>query len=148
MLPAAQTYCTLELEKAKHHFVKQFGGSSDSYKEDASDRIRDMQLSLKDTLASWEVVIIDSPEPNAWVSPFLPCRVFVCRGLLEKLSPSDDELAMILGHEIARLILRHPTKQQEIRSAQSILQLLLLVLHGSITWRQVFSDILVWAAFE
>ena len=100
MLPAAQTYCTLELEKAKQDFVKQFGGSSDSYKEDASDRIRDMQLSLKDTLASWEVVIIDSPEPNAWVSPFLPCRVFVCRGLLEKLSPSDDELAMILGHEI------------------------------------------------
>jgi predicted Zn-dependent protease len=37
----------------------------------------------------------------------LPRKVFVKEGLLRSLSPSDDELAVVLAHEIAHVVLGH-----------------------------------------
>ncbi|HLP25080.1 MAG TPA: M48 family metallopeptidase [Acidobacteriota bacterium] len=54
--------------------------------------------------AQWEFVVFDSPEVNAFALP--GGKVGVYTGLLN-LAASDDELAVVIGHEIAHVTARH-----------------------------------------
>jgi len=53
--------------------------------------------------------LIDLAEPNAFALP--AGQVFVTRGLLA-LGLTDDELAALLGHEIAHVVLRHGIRME------------------------------------
>jgi Zn-dependent protease with chaperone function len=55
-------------------------------------------------------VLINTPVPNAFVTEMLPQRVFVTTGLFEEFVKNDDELAMIMGHEISHLIKGHSSE--------------------------------------
>ena len=48
----------------------------------------------------WEVHVLSSDEVNAWCMP--GGKIAVYTGLLNKIKPTDDELAAVLGHEISR----------------------------------------------
>lgn len=54
--------------------------------------------------AQWEFVVFESDEVNAFALP--GGKVGVYSGLL-KLATSDDELAVVMGHEIGHVIARH-----------------------------------------
>jgi metalloendopeptidase OMA1, mitochondrial len=54
--------------------------------------------------AQWEFVVFDSPQVNAFALP--GGKVGVYTGLL-KLVGSDDELASVMGHEVAHVTSRH-----------------------------------------
>lgn len=54
--------------------------------------------------AQWEFVVFESPEVNAFALP--GGKVGVYTGLLN-LAASDDELAIVIGHEIAHVTARH-----------------------------------------
>eukprot|EP00934_Nitzschia_sp_Nitz4_P005590 Nitzschia sp. Nitz4//scaffold31_size150131//76788//78119//NITZ4_002834-RA/size150131-processed-gene-0.112-mRNA-1//1//CDS//3329547677//5580//frame0 len=56
---------------------------------------------------NWQYILIDTHIPNAFVSEMLPQRFFVTTGLFKEFVSNDDELAMILGHEISHLIMGH-----------------------------------------
>eukprot|EP00536_Pseudo-nitzschia_multiseries_P013363 jgi/Psemu1/245256/estExt_Genewise1.C_5670017 len=58
-------------------------------------------------IENWSYVLISSPIPNAFVSEMLPQKIFVTTGLFDQFVNNDDELAMILGHEVSHLILGH-----------------------------------------
>ncbi|WP_043582525.1 M48 family metalloprotease [Geminisphaera colitermitum] len=54
--------------------------------------------------AQWEFVVFDSPTVNAFALP--GGKVGVYTGLI-KLASSDDEIATVMGHEIAHVSCRH-----------------------------------------
>ncbi len=66
------------------------------------------QVNYRDEFA-WEVKIIDDPETlNAFCTP--GGYIYVYTGLIKFLD-SEDQLAGVMGHEIAHAALRHSTRQ-------------------------------------
>lgn len=57
---------------------------------------------------TYTFTVVDEPVVNAWATP--DAYIFVTRGILAYFN-SEDELASVLGHEIAHVILRHSRKQ-------------------------------------
>ena len=58
--------------------------------------------------------IVDQDEPNAFALP--GGFIYVSRGLIA-LSNSEDELANVIGHEIAHVAARHAAARQQVASA-------------------------------
>lgn len=58
--------------------------------------------------AEWEYVLFQEPSANAFAMPGGKIAVFT--GLLEEVD-SDDELAAVIGHEIAHVLLEHANQR-------------------------------------
>jgi len=79
-------------------------------------------------IESWSFVLISSPIPNAFVSEMLPQKIFVTTGLFDEFVRNDDELAMILGHEVSHLIKGHFSEASVFESIVRGVEILVLML--------------------
>jgi predicted Zn-dependent protease len=67
----------------------------------------------------WSIKIIDDPDVvNAWA--MAGGKMALYTGLVEKIKTTDDELAQVLGHEIAHALAKHSAEKMSVAMASTI----------------------------
>jgi len=78
-------------------------------------------IKMRPDTANWEwsVVVIDDPKMvNAWC--MAGGRMAIYTGLLEQVQPTDDELAQVMGHEIAHALAKHTAEKMSMQIATAV----------------------------
>ena len=66
----------------------------------------------------WSVQVIDQPKTvNAWC--MAGGRMAIFTGLIQQVDPTDDELAQVMGHEIAHALANHTAERMSVAMAST-----------------------------
>lgn len=67
----------------------------------------------------WSMQVINDPKTvNAW--SMAGGRMALYSGLIEKINPTDDELAQVLAHEISHALAKHTAEKMSVAMAASL----------------------------
>ncbi len=89
--------------------------------ERITERLVAQAVQMRPATASWQwsVAVIDEPETvNAWC--MAGGRMAIYTGLIRKLDPTDDELAQVMGHEIAHALANHTAERMSVAMASQL----------------------------
>lgn len=85
------------------------------------DRLVPQAIAMRPDTKSWDwtMTVIDDPKTvNAWA--MAGGRMALYTGLIETIKPSDDELAQVLGHEIAHALAKHSVEKMSVSAAANL----------------------------
>lgn len=107
---SAQAYHQLLINAEKQHVLDEDSATVNRVRSIAQPLIAQATALRPETrLWHWEVHVLKSDQVNAWC--MAGGKIAVYTGLIEKIRPSDDELAQVLGHEIAHALLSHQAEK-------------------------------------
>ncbi|HSC16467.1 MAG TPA: M48 family metallopeptidase [Gammaproteobacteria bacterium] len=89
--------------------------------EEITERLVAQATLMRPETADWEwsMEVIDEPEVvNAWC--MAGGRMAVYTGLMQKLDPTDDELAQVLAHEISHALANHTAERMSVAVATNV----------------------------
>jgi predicted Zn-dependent protease len=89
--------------------------------EEITERLVAQAVEMRPQTAEWEwsMEVIDEPDVvNAWC--MAGGRMAVYTGLIEKLDPTDDELAQVLAHEISHALANHTAERMSVAIATNV----------------------------
>lgn len=95
---------------------------------DLKEQLEAAQTAVRKLSGQWNFYVTNSEDVNAFVTDILPKSIFVNVGLLRKIDPSVDELAMILAHELSHVIHDHNKGRSFAQGAVYVVQLVLFAL--------------------
>jgi Zn-dependent protease with chaperone function len=96
-------------------------------KSSLDESIAQWRTGAKKLRGNWSFILLKNKVPNAFVTDLCPRRIFVNEGLLDVVEPTDDELGLILGHELSHLILEHSSAHNRLQAFLASVQLILLI---------------------
>ncbi|MEE4294833.1 MAG: M48 family metallopeptidase [Xanthomonadales bacterium] len=88
---------------------------------DITSRLVAQAIILRPDTADWEwsVAVIEDPETvNAWC--MAGGRMAIYTGLVDRIQPSDDEIAQVMGHEISHALANHTAEKMSVAIASGI----------------------------
>ena len=86
-----------------------------------TERLVAQAVKMRPDSARWEwtVEVVDDPQNvNAWC--MAGGRMAIFTGLLLKVDPTDDELAQVMGHEIAHALANHTAERMSVAMASQL----------------------------
>jgi predicted Zn-dependent protease len=89
--------------------------------EEITERLVAQATLMRPETADWEwsMEVIDEPDViNAWC--MAGGRMAVYTGLIQKLDPTDDELAQVLAHEISHALANHTAERMSVALATNV----------------------------
>ena len=89
------------------------------------------KASLAKLRGEWRVVLFNATAANAFVTPLVPRKIFVTQGMLDTLSLTEDELGLILAHEVSHLILDHTHNSTSLENFLNMAYLVILTSIGA-----------------
>lgn len=86
-----------------------------------TERLVAQAVKMRPETAQWEwsIKVIDDPETvNAWC--MAGGKMAIYTGLIQKVEPTDDEIAQVMGHEIAHALANHQAEKMSVALATSV----------------------------
>lgn len=89
--------------------------------KDITDRLITQAVTYRPQAKNWQwsVNVIDDPE-NVNAFCMAGGKMAVYSGLIEKLQPTDDELAQVMGHEISHALASHTAEKMSVQMASEL----------------------------
>lgn len=113
---ARQQYAAMLKESGQKGQLNRDAGQTERVRRIAQRLIPQTAVFRDDAPAwQWEVNVITSDQVNAWCMP--GGKIAVYSGLIEKLRATDEELAAVIGHEIAHALREHARERMGRQAA-------------------------------